>query len=169
MFAINRQLDVLSEAKTWYVGGTGFDGKCIHPEWRMYEAGPLAVRNYVWPKEGLQSCVPGPRPYHPGTVWSTLRESRLVSALPGLHTLYADTVRSTIRDFCGTAELKIDNEGTYRSTPERLGDPKQSVKRIKQECQRQLGGLLPVVKRLHITKKLLLLPLEGAFYFRGLC
>ena len=27
------------------------DGKCVHLEWRMHEAGPLAVRNYVWPKE----------------------------------------------------------------------------------------------------------------------
>lgn len=56
----------------------------------MYEAGPLAVRNYVRPQEGLQSCVPGPHRHPPSTTCSKpnhcrLRESRLVSASPSLH------------------------------------------------------------------------------------
>ena len=57
----------------------------------MYEAGPLAVRNYVWPKEeGLQSCVLGPHRHPPSTACSKtnhckLRESHLVSSSPGLH------------------------------------------------------------------------------------
>ena len=76
----------------------------------------------------------------------------------------AGTVRSTIRDFLVIAELKIVNEVTYQSTLERLGDPKLSVKRIEQECRRQLGGLLPLVKRLCVAKKLLPLVLEDAFY-----
>ena len=45
----------------------------------------------------------------------------------------AGTVRSTIRDFIGKAELKIVNEVTYQSTLERLGDPKLSVKGIEQK------------------------------------
>ena len=76
----------------------------------------------------------------------------------------AGTARSTIRDFLGIAELQIVNEVTYQSTLERLGDPKLSVKRIEQECRRQLGGLLPLVKRLRVAKKLLPLALEDAFY-----
>ena len=76
----------------------------------------------------------------------------------------AGTAQSTIRDFLGIAELKIVNEVTYRSTLERLGDPKLSVRRIEQECQRQLGGLLLVVKCLRVSKKLLPLALEDAFY-----
>ena len=60
----------------------------------------------------------------------------------------AGTARSTVRDFLGIAELRIVNEVTYESTLERLGDPKLSVKRIEQECRRQLGDLLPFVKRL---------------------
>ena len=76
----------------------------------------------------------------------------------------AGTARSTIRDFLGIAELKIANEVTYQSTLERLGDPKLAVKRIEQECRRQLGGLLPLVKRLRVSKKLLPLALEDAFY-----
>ncbi len=57
----------------------------------MYEASPFAVRNYVWPKEeGLQTCLPGPHRHPPSTACSKpdhcrLRESRLVSASPGLH------------------------------------------------------------------------------------
>ena len=57
----------------------------------MYEAGPLVVRNYVWPKEkGLQSCVPGPHRHPPSTACSKpnncrFRESPLVSASSGLH------------------------------------------------------------------------------------
>ena len=58
----------------------------------------------------------------------------------------AGTARSTIRDFIGKAELKIVNEVTYQSTLETLLDPKLSVKGIEQECRRQLGGLLPLVK-----------------------
>ena len=46
----------------------------------------------------------------------------------------AGTVRSMIRDFLSIAELKIVNEVTYRSTLERLGDLKLSVKRIELEC-----------------------------------
>ena len=76
----------------------------------------------------------------------------------------AGTARSTIRDFTGIAELKIVNEVTYQSTLERLGDPKLSVKGIEQECRRQLGGLLPLVKRLRVAKKLLPLALDDAFY-----
>ena len=76
----------------------------------------------------------------------------------------AGTARSTIRDFIGIAELKIANEVTYQSTLERLGDPKLSVKGIEQECRRQLGGLLLLVKRLRTAKKLLPLALDDAFY-----
>jgi len=76
----------------------------------------------------------------------------------------AGTACSMIRDFLGIAELRIVNEVTYKSTLERLGDPKLSVKRIEQECQRQLGDLLPLVKRLCVAKKLLPLALEDAFY-----
>ena len=72
----------------------------------------------------------------------------------------AGTAHSTIRDFLAIAELKIVNKVTYQSTLQRLGDQKLSVKRIKQECQRQLGGLLPVVKHLWVAKKLLPLALE---------
>ena len=76
----------------------------------------------------------------------------------------AGTVRSTITDFIGIAELKIVNEVTYQSTLERLGDPKLSVKGIEQKCRRQLGGLLPLVKRRRTAKKLLPLALDDAFY-----
>ena len=71
---------------------------------------------------------------------------------------------STIRDFIEIEEVKIVNEVTYQSTLERLGDLKLSVKGIEQECRRQLGGLLPLVKRLRVAKKLLLLALDDAFY-----
>ena len=74
------------------------------------------------------------------------------------------TAHSTIRDFLGIAELKIVNKVTYQSTLERLGDPKLSVKRIEQECRRQLGGLLPLIKHHRVAKKLLPLALEDAFY-----
>ena len=74
------------------------------------------------------------------------------------------TARSTIRDFIGIAELKIVHEVTYQSTLERLGDPKLSLKGIEQECRRQLGGMLPLVKRLRVAKKLLPLALDDAFY-----
>ena len=76
----------------------------------------------------------------------------------------AGTASSTMRDFLGIAELKIVNEVTYQSTLERLGDPKLAVKGIEQECQRQLGDLLPLVKRLRVSKELLPLALEDAFY-----
>ena len=76
----------------------------------------------------------------------------------------AGTARSTIRDFIRIAELKIVNEVTYQSTLERLGDLKLSVKGIEQKCRRQLGGLLPLVKRLRVAKKLLPLALDDAFY-----
>ena len=94
-------------------------------------------------------------------VLSTLNEKKC--SLNNVYRL-AGTARSTIRDFLGIAELKIVNEVTYQSTLERLGDPKLSVKRIEQECRRQLGGLLPLVKRLRVPKKLLPLALEDAFY-----
>ena len=94
-------------------------------------------------------------------VLSTLNEKKY--SLNNAYRL-AGTARSTIRDFLGIAELKIVNEVTYQSTLERLGDPKLSVKRIEQECRRQLGGLLPLVKRLRVAKKLLPLALEDAFY-----
>ena len=71
----------------------------------------------------------------------------------------AGTARST-----GIAELRIVNEVTYESTLERLGDPKLSVKRIEQECRRQLGDLLPFVKQLRIAKRLLPMALDDAFY-----
>ena len=67
-----------------------------------------------------------------------------------------------VRDFLGIAELRIVNKVTYQSTLERLGNPKLSVKRIEQECQRQLGDLLPFVKRHRITKRLLPMALEDA-------
>lgn len=60
----------------------------------------------------------------------------------------AGTARSIIRDFLGIAELRIVNEVTFQSTLKRLGDPKLAVKTIKQECRKQLGGLLPTVIRL---------------------
>ena len=94
-------------------------------------------------------------------VLSTLHEKKC--SLNNAYRL-AGTARSTIRDFLGIAELKIVNEVTYQSTLERLGDPKLAVKRIEQECRRQLGGLLPLVKRLRVSKKLLPLALEDAFY-----
>ena len=76
----------------------------------------------------------------------------------------AGTARSTIRDFLGIAELKIVNEVTYNSTMERLGDPKLSVKAIERECRRQLTGLLPMIKRMRTTKKLLPLTVDDSFY-----
>ena len=76
----------------------------------------------------------------------------------------AGTACSTIRDFLGITDLKIVHEVTYQSTLERLGDPRLSVKWIEQECHRQLGGLLPVVKRLRVATKLLSLALEDTFY-----
>ena len=94
-------------------------------------------------------------------VLSTLNEKKC--SLNNAYRL-AGTARSTMRDFLGIAELKIVNEVTYQSTLERLGDPKLSVERIEQECRRQLGGLLPLVKRLRVAKKLLPLALEDAFY-----
>ena len=76
----------------------------------------------------------------------------------------AGTARSIIRDFLGITELKIANNVTYESTLERLGDPKLSVKTIEYECRKQLGGLLPIVKRLRVNKTLLPLAVEDAFY-----
>ena len=95
------------------------------------------------------------------TVLSSLNEKKC--SLNNAYRL-AGTARNTMRDFLGIAELKIVNEVTYRSTLERLGDPKLSVKRIELECRRQLGGLLPVVKRLCAAKNMLPLALEDAFY-----
>ena len=94
-------------------------------------------------------------------VLSTLNEKKC--SLNNTYRL-ARTARSTIRDFLGIAELRIVNKVTYESTLERLGDPKLSVKRIKQQCRRQLGDRLPLVKRLRVAKKLLPLALEDAFY-----
>ena len=76
-------------------------------------------------------------------VLSTLNEKKC--SLNNAYRL-AGTARSTIRDL------------------ERLGDPKLSVKGIELECRRQLGGLLPLVKRLRVAKKLLPLALDDAFY-----
>ena len=76
----------------------------------------------------------------------------------------AGTARSTIRDFLGIAERKIANEVTYNSTIERLTDPRTAVKHIEQECRIQLGGMLPVVKRLRSSKSLLPLSVEDSFY-----
>ena len=94
-------------------------------------------------------------------VLSTLNEKKC--SLNNAYRL-AGTARSTIRDFIGIAEQKIVNEVTYQSTLERLGDPKLSVKGIEQQCRRQLGGLLPLVKRFRVAKKLLPLALHDAFY-----
>jgi len=46
----------------------------------------------------------------------------------------AGTACSTIKDFLGLGELRIVNKVTYKSTLERLGEPKIAVKRIDQEC-----------------------------------
>ena len=59
------------------------------------------------------------------------------------------TAQSTIRDFLSLAELRIVNEVTFQSTLERVGNPKPAVKTIKRECQKELDGPLPVLKRLH--------------------
>ena len=74
------------------------------------------------------------------------------------------TAHSTIRDFLSLAELRIVNEVTFQSTLERVGNPKPAVKTIKQECQRELDGPLPVLKRLQLMKKLLPLALNDGFY-----
>lgn len=90
---------------------------------------------------------------------STLQEKKCT--LTNAYRL-AGTTRSTISDFLGVAELKIVNEVTFESTLERLG--KLAVKTIEQECRKQLGGLLPVVKRLRLTRKLLPLAQDNAFH-----
>ena len=94
-------------------------------------------------------------------VLSTLQEKKCT-----LTTAYrlAGTARSTISDFLGVAELKIVNEVTFESTLERMGNPKLAVKTIEQECRKQLGGLLPVVKRLRLMRKLLPLAQDNAFH-----
>ena len=94
-------------------------------------------------------------------VLSTLQEKKCT--LTNAYRL-AGTARSTISDFLGVAELKIVNEVTFESTLERLGNPKLAVKTIEQECRKQLGGLLPVVKRLSLTRKLLPLAQDNAFH-----
>ena len=76
----------------------------------------------------------------------------------------AGTARSTIRDFLSIAELKIVNEVTYNSIIERLAGPRTAVNQIEQECQIQLHGLLPVVKRLRTSKSLLPLAVDASFY-----
>lgn len=76
----------------------------------------------------------------------------------------ASTARSTVRDFLGIAELRIVSEVTYQRTLERLGDTKMSVKTIERECRKQLGGLLPIVKRLRLEQELLPLSVEDSFY-----
>ena len=92
-------------------------------------------------------------------VLSTLQEKKCT--LTNAYRL-AGTACSTISDFLGVAELKIVNEVTFESTLERLG--KLAVKTIEQECRKQLGGLLPVVKRLRLTRKLLPLAQDNAFH-----
>ena len=92
-------------------------------------------------------------------VLSTLQEKKCT--LTNAYRL-AGTARST-SDFLGVAELKIVNEVTFESTLERLGNPKLAVKTIEQECRKQLGGLLPVVKRLRLMRKLLPLAQDNAF------
>ena len=94
-------------------------------------------------------------------VLSTLQEKKCT--LTNAYRL-AGTARSTISDFLGVAELKIVNEVTFESTLERLGNPKLAVKTIEQECRKQLGGLLPVVKRLRLMRKLLPLAQDNAFH-----
>ena len=78
-------------------------------------------------------------------VLSTLQEKKC--SLNDAYRL-AGTARSTIKDFLGIAEMKIVNKVTFQSTLQRLGNPKLAVRTIEQECRKQLGGLLPVVKRL---------------------
>ena len=94
-------------------------------------------------------------------VLSVIRERKC--SLNNVYRL-AGTARSTIRDFLGIAELRIVNNVTYESTLERLGDPKLSVKTIEDRCRKQLGGLLPMVKRLRHNKMLLPLAVEDSFY-----
>lgn len=60
----------------------------------------------------------------------------------------ARTTRST------NAELRIVYKVTYNSTIERLADPKLSVKAIERERRRQLTGLLSIIKRVRLAKKL---------------
>ena len=97
-----------------------------------------------------------------GAVLSSLNEKNC--SLNNAYRL-ARTARSTVTDFLCIAELRIVNETRYQRTLERLGDPKLLVKKIEQECRRQLGDLLPLfVKRLRITKRLLPMALEDAFY-----
>ena len=74
------------------------------------------------------------------------------------------TAHSTIRDFLSLAELRIVNKVTFQSTLERVGNPKPAVKTIEQECRKELDGPLPVLKRLHLMKKLLPLALDDGFY-----
>ena len=95
-------------------------------------------------------------------VLSTLNEKKC--SLNNAYRL-AGTACSLIRDFIGIAELKIVNEVIYHSTLERLGDPKLSVKEIEQQCRRQLSGLLPLVNRFRVGKKLFPLALDDAILY----
>lgn len=76
----------------------------------------------------------------------------------------AETACSTIRDFIIIAELRMVNEVTYTSTIKKMADPKLSVKPIEQECPKQLQGLLPIIKCLHVAKKLFPLTVHDSFY-----
>ena len=92
---------------------------------------------------------------------STLQEKKC--SLNNAYRL-AGTACNTIRDFLGIAKQRIVNQVTFQSTLERVGNPKPAVKTIKQECQKELDGPLPVLKRLHLMKKLLPLALDDGFY-----
>lgn len=81
-----------------------------------------------------------------------------------MHIDWQEQQVAPIWDFLGVVELRIVNEVTFPSTLERLGEPKLAVKTIEQECQKQLGGLLPILKWLCLTRKLLTLALDNAFY-----
>ena len=125
--------------------------------WTLQNLEPPAATNHAnFDRSDLTEIH---RPY--AAVLTTLNEKKC--SLNNAYRL-AGAAHITVSDFLGVVELQIVNEVTYQSTLERLGDPKLSVKRIVQECQRQLGDLLPFVKRLRIAKRLLPIALEDAFY-----
>ena len=84
--------------------------------------------------------------------WRTLQSRQLNERQCSLNNAYrlAGTACSTIRDFLGLAKLRIVNKVTYKSTLERLGEPKIAVKRIKQECWR-LKTLFKLARLLSFT------------------
>ena len=50
----------------------------------------------------------------------------------------AGVSRSTIRDFCGIAELNIVDQGVFKHTIRRASGEKTNVKKIEMECRRTL-------------------------------